>query len=533
VLRPRRPGGLDNIVSPVLHADGRILAAGGGHQLCFFDLASGEELNSVQLPLANGARPVFFDPPRLAQGEPDGQSGLADNRSGGWVTGGHSGLLLWPARQETARPEVLHIGPPQEIAPNPGGGFSSGASASADGRVVAVPQGHSTLVLYRDRPDRRVVLGPQYDVRHSAVSPDGRWVVTCSWGWDGRSKTIRIWDADTGLPVHDLAQEGGTSAKFSLDGRWLMTTAGSSGPRQWEVGAWREVRRFDRGKFVFSPNSELLAINDVFGVIRLLETTTGREVARLTGPDPTWYAPACFTPDGTRLVATCSSETALYVWDLRLIRQQLKELGLDWQWPDFPPAESGSYAAKPLQVEVLAGDLAMPVLNREAKARQDIERCRLAIAANPDDAEACNNLAWQYVTAPEALRDVKGALPLAETAVRLEPGKPLYRNTLGVAYYRDGRYREAAEVLRANLDKEEDWGLPFDLYFLAMSHHRLGETARARDFFDWAVRWTQAQRGLSAGHLDELTTFRAEAEELLKQESGAKSQEPENTEKPK
>jgi hypothetical protein len=57
--------------------------------------------------------------------------------------------------------------------------------------------------------------------------------------------------------------------------------------------------------------------------------------------------------------------------------------------------------------------------------------------------------------------------------------------------------------------------LAFDLYFLAMSHHRLGEAARARDYYDWAVRWTRSQRGLSAGHLEELTVFRAEAAELL------------------
>lgn len=48
-----------------------------------------------------------------------------------------------------------------------------------------------------------------------------------------------------------------------------------------------------------------------------------------------------------------------------------------------------------------------------------------------------------------------------------------------------------------------------------MSHHRLGETARARDYYDWAVRWVQAQRGLDAGHLEELFVFRAEAAKLL------------------
>jgi WD40 repeat protein len=248
----------------------------------------------------------------------------------------------------------MRVGPPQQIAASR---FSLGASASADGRVLAVPQGHFTLLIHRDREDRRE-LGPQHDVRFSAVSPDGHWVVTCSWGADGSSKTIRIWDADTGLPVHDLSSEGFAKARFSPDGRWLMTST-SSGARQWEVGAWSEVRHFDRGNSVFGPDSKLLAINDVFSVIRLLETTTGREVARLTGPDSTWYYPASFSPDGTRLVATCSGESAVYVWDLRLIRQQLKELGLDWDWPEFAPADAGN-ESKRREVEVVAGELSQP-----------------------------------------------------------------------------------------------------------------------------------------------------------------------------
>jgi tetratricopeptide (TPR) repeat protein len=88
-----------------------------------------------------------------------------------------------------------------------------------------------------------------------------------------------------------------------------------------------------------------------------------------------------------------------------------------------------------------------------------------------------------------------------------------------VAYYRAGRFREAADTLQPNLNRQEDSALAFDLYFLAMSHHRLGETARARDYYAWAVRWTPTQTGLSAGHLEELTLFRAEAAELLRIET--------------
>src|SRR6202011_369351 len=125
------------------------------------------------------------------------------------------------------------------------------------------------------------------------------------------------------------------------------------------------------------------------------------------------------------------------------------------------------------------------------------------------------NLAWVYATAPEPLRDVKAALPLAEKAVRIMPNNAVYRNTLGMVHYRAGKYREAVDMLRPNLDKQDDKSLAFDLYFLALSHHRLGETARARDYYDWAVRWTQAQPGLTAAQVEELATFRIEAEELL------------------
>ena len=48
-----------------------------------------------------------------------------------------------------------------------------------------------------------------------------------------------------------------------------------------------------------------------------------------------------------------------------------------------------------------------------------------------------------------------------------------------------------------------------------MSHHRLGETARARDYYDWAVRWVSMQRDLKPESREELTAFRAEAEELF------------------
>jgi serine/threonine protein kinase/WD40 repeat protein len=515
-LRRRNAEGPEGLSAPILYPDGRRLAASSGaNWLSFFDAVSGEELASVRLPGEYAAGPVFFDAPSgpPASGRPDWKAGLPEEeKTGGWITGGHSGVLVWPARLDPARPSVLRVGPPRLLIADAGGGDSSGASASEDGRIMAVPQGDSTVVLHRDQPGRRMILDPQYDVRFSAVSPDGRWVVTGSHWWDGRSKSARIWDAETGRQVHELPVKGSTRARFSPDGQWLLTLTGSD-TRLWEVGAWREVRRLTGSGGTFSPDSRLLAIRDGSSEIRLEETTTGREVARLTGPEQGGYLPTCFTPDGTRLFA--QSGSFIYVWNLRLIRRQLKELGLNWHWPEFPPAAPGSESPQPLQVEVLQGDLHKPPFTREQRAQRAIEYYRRQLDANPNDAKACENLAWVYLTAPEGLRDEKAAVPLAEKAVQLAPKNPVAANALGLAYYRARRYREAVAVLRANLENQEDSCLGFDLYFLAMSHQELGEAARARDYFDLAVRWTRTHRGRSAEDAEDLAVIHAEAGQRL------------------
>ena len=70
--------------------------------------------------------------------------------------------------------------------------------------------------------------------------------------------------------------------------------------------------------------------------------------------------------------------------------------------------------------------------------------------------------------------------------------------------------------MQPNLKDQVDWALTYDLYFLAMSHHQLGESARAREFYDLAVRWSVAhQRSAQPCMLVELAAIQAEAAELL------------------
>lgn len=137
-----------------------------------------------------------------------------------------------------------------------------------------------------------------------------------------------------------------------------------------------------------------------------------------------------------------------------------------------------------------------------------------AIELEPDNAIRPNNLAWFYVTGPPEIRDAGKAIPLAERAVELDPGNAGWLNTLGVVYYRNGQFEECVETLNQAVEMTNG-GTAFDFFFLAMSHHRLARTAKAREAFDQAVKWWEARKPLSSAWEEELTAFRAEANKLL------------------
>jgi serine/threonine protein kinase/WD40 repeat protein len=467
----------------VLDPRGRLLAVAVQDGLFLLDTARGEEFGL--LPVGNA--PVAFEP------------------SGALLTCGVSGLLRWPVAIDPAT-DQRRYGPPERLYPSTN--FEC-HGASAKGRVLAIPNySDGAIVLHRDE-NRTVALGKQEDVRNCAVSPDGRWVATGS-HWLHEGAGAKGWDARTGDHVADLPVAGQCCVAFSLDGQWLAT--GGGGVRLWEVGTWRPgpiVSGPNHTNFAFACDGRLLAVQDDPGIVRLVVPKTGKELARLTAPVDTPLLPCCFTPDGAQLIARGEADKALYIFDLAAIRRQLREMGLDWDPPLDPAPPPPIEPPRPLKIEVDLGDLAAP--KPEEKARQEIARYRSILKAKPDDALACNNLAWIYATGPEALRDLKEALALAEKALRLAPDNATYRNTLGVVYYRAGRYREAAETLQANLQKQPDQFLAGDLYFLAMSHHRLGNTATAQVYYDWATRWPLP----SGANEAELAAFRAEAAALV------------------
>jgi tetratricopeptide (TPR) repeat protein len=265
------------------------------------------------------------------------------------------------------------------------------------------------------------------------------------------------------------------------------------------------------GTLTFSPDSKLLAVETGYGVVRLVDPDSGREYARLEDPNQDSVSQGMsFTPDGSQLVTTSNDSYSVHVWDLRAIRTQLAKMGLDWDLPSYPPTQRIDNR-QPLQIQI---DSSGSTVDRQEVTRQVIDKLRRTVEANPNNAPACNNLAWTYLTAPEALRDWNAALSLAQKAMQLVPN-PTHRNTLGLAYYRAGRYREAVETLEANFKDQPDWALAYDLYFLAMCHQKLGDSARARQCFELALRWSDSHQDSLAPYAAELNAFRVEAGELL------------------
>ena len=219
-----------------------------------------------------------------------------------------------------------------------------------------------------------------------ALSGDGRWAASCGW----HSDRVRLWNVDTGQMVHEWVVGKQTTVFFTPDSRALIISRGDEFSF-WDVETLQPIRRLSRdvaqfpGHVAFSPDGRLMALEMAPAVIHLKEVATGRTVAKLEDPHgdrATWQG---FTPDGTQLVVVASYASAIHIWDLRAIRTRLKDMNLDWDWPEFPPAAAGNSAAEPVTIEVLRGDGATsPALTREQRTQQAIERWRREVEATPD-----------------------------------------------------------------------------------------------------------------------------------------------------
>jgi tetratricopeptide (TPR) repeat protein len=123
---------------------------------------------------------------------------------------------------------------------------------------------------------------------------------------------------------------------------------------------------------------------------------------------------------------------------------------------------------------------------------------------------------YTCVPAPEAAQDPQELVRLARLGATAYKGN---ERVLGAALFRAGQFQEAAEQFA--ISQQTHPSRTWDLCFLAMIQHRLGETDKAKQLFDQAVKWQQ-ENAVPWTEKIESDALLREARELLASEPPAK-----------
>ena len=147
---------------------------------------------------------------------------------------------------------------------------------------------------------------------------------------------------------------------------------------------------------------------------------------------------------------------------------------------DFPAERDFRISLSYFQAEALE---LLGQVGRTDEAKEVRRRLRdhsLAIAeSDPANAVVRNNLAWLLVSRVDTSpRDAAQAVELAKEAVAIAPKLGVYWNTLGVAHYRAGDASAAVAALASSM-RLRNGGDPYDWFFLAMAHQKLGNHAES------------------------------------------------------
>jgi serine/threonine protein kinase/WD40 repeat protein len=464
------------------------------------------------------------------------------------------GLCRWPMRPKEGG--TFRLGPPEPLAMVMREAFrhNEGLDVSADGRTIGVsfPSQRAAMLLEADRPWRRSLLTPHNAVFNLAMSSDGRWACTGGRGDAADRRQVKVWELSTGK-IAARFPLGAARVAFSPDSRWLGV-GGDGAYRFYRTGSWRAgpVVEYAEGKstmpLAFHPGSRVAALLDSsHSIVQIVDLETGNIVARLDAPEQSIAYDLTFSPDG-RYLAVPQTDQRVDLWDLSLVRRRLESLRLADGVPD--DFGDGSRGQEPMPIDridvrgtdyfglkvlatrhvlnrgwfnfrlFLESDLADP---EQLQLRGDrwaalghwqlaVADYRASLARRANSAATTNDLSWLLVAVP-GRGDAGEALAWARKAVELEPNSAAFRNTLGTALYRAGRYSDAAAVLERNVPLNPDeYGL--DLVVLAMCEHRLNQPSAARRALAGAREWRAKMNRLSPSVAADFASFVRELESL-------------------
>ena len=327
-----------------------------------------------------------------------------------------------------------------------------------------------------------------------AVSPDGRWAATSYW----HDETVLVWDLQEGKIASELVFGKHIFLAFSADSKSLMTCR-SDAMRAYQVQTWKPTYSIPRsgcalpGRMAFSYDGNFVACEIEPGIVGLIELATQEVLLRLQLPNqPSSIFWLEFSRDDSHLHMATYEPSQVSDWNLRNVRDELHDLGLDWDErldlllknASDPVAPQGDLSLRLVGVDAWQAPPSIARMSK-AQANRTISIAENAFARKPDSPNAAANLARLLLMAPES-RDPRRANELAQFAIKQSPFDPASINVLGLSQLRLGDAVEASETIEKQLKLQSDTTLPFALYILAISMCSQGRVEEAKTYLAWA-----------------------------------------------
>jgi WD40 repeat protein len=251
---------------------------------------------------------------------------LAD---GSVVSFGRGGVVRWPMLA-TKEPEEIVFGTPVTMHPH---STVRQPGIAGNGQLMAIPCDAEGALLVREGSDNRMLREGLADIRSVAVNADGTLVALANFNKPVDGGNIRIVDGTTCRVVAALEAPLNSYVSFSRDGRWLMAqmVTSTSNCRIWRVGHWSTPLDVDGLAVTIDATGTLAASSDSRGNVRIFRLKDGSDVVRLALPGEESLFVKSFSEDGSILLVGSEKYEAARLIDLRMIREELAALGLDWE----------------------------------------------------------------------------------------------------------------------------------------------------------------------------------------------------------
>jgi WD40 repeat protein len=297
--------------------DGRLLAASTTMGIEFWDVLAGKDLGL--LPTTE-CRSAFF--------RTNGELSLVGSTL--------SGLYQWPVHFEsTGGGAFFRIGAPTTLTTQ--AAFRYLALDRSETRLlVSTENCVDPFLIELSNPTNGMRLHGHPGAEFVALDPADRWAATGTWKGTG----VKVYDT-SGRAIRDLPVKRTAVVAFTPDGNWLGT-ADMNEFRLWNTGSWEsapqslpEDQISEINQFAFSPDGKLLALVHGRYEIQIAKVPTCQVLATLRVPSLGAITSVRFNPSGSKLAAL-EWTGQLNLWDLRLLREELRRLSLDWDFPPFP-----------------------------------------------------------------------------------------------------------------------------------------------------------------------------------------------------